>query len=95
MIQITSENQFKSAAVRAQRERMLVQLAGFRRYMVTNKTNGRTYEVFFSKLDGKKFGACSCPAGYPPFQDRAPMVCKHLYVALGLHIALMESQTSH
>jgi hypothetical protein len=94
MIQIQNASQFTNAAARCQKERMLVRVKGFRSYTVTNRTNGRTYEVFFSILNGKRFGACNCAAGYPMNSTRAPKVCKHLYAALGLHIALM-SQTSH
>jgi hypothetical protein len=97
MIQILNERQFVNAAARVQKERMLVQRAGFRRYFVTNKAKGTRYEVFFSRRrDGKKFGACNCPAGYPMDGRRAPQICKHLYVALSLHIALMSQEpTSH
>ncbi len=95
MIQIVNERQFVNAAARIKKERMLVQVAGFRRYFVTNKAKGTRYEVFFSvNRHGQRFGACNCPAGYPMDGRRAPMVCKHLYVALSLHLALM-SQTSH
>jgi hypothetical protein len=97
MIQIVSEHQFTNAAIRAQKERMLVQPAGFRRYYVTNKAKGTRYEVFFTvSRDGRRFGTCNCPAGYPMHRQRIPQVCKHLYVALSLHLALMSNrQTSH
>ncbi len=78
MIQIQNPSQFTKAAERCQKERMLVRVKAFRSYTVTNQTNGRTYEVFFSILNGKKFGACNCAAGYPMNSARAPKVCKHL-----------------
>lgn len=49
MIQIVSERQFANAAVRIKKERMLVQVAGFRRYWVTNKAKGTRYEVFLHR----------------------------------------------
>ncbi len=81
MIQITSANQFKSAAERAQKERMLVQPAGLRRFFVTNRQKETRYEVFFCKLSGKFFGVCNCAAGTPMHSNRIPLMCKHLYAA--------------
>lgn len=97
MIEIVSERQFANAAERVKKERLLVQQAGFRHYRVTNRSKGTAYDVYFSRgRKGKKFGACNCPAGYPMDGRRVPKVCKHLYAALGLHIALMsQAQTSH
>ncbi len=98
MIQIVNERQFvNAAAARIKKERMLVQRAGFRRYFVTNKAKGTKYEVFFSvNCHEQRFGACICPASYPMDGRRAPQVCKHLYVALSFHLALMSEQpTSH
>jgi hypothetical protein len=95
MIQITGKKQFTKAAERARRERMLVQPAGFRRYYVTNKSNSHRYEVFFSIMNGKKFGACNCEAGYPMNSRHVPMVCKHLFSALLVHTSLVKAQTSH
>jgi hypothetical protein len=97
MIQIINERQFVNAAARVKKERMLVQVGGFRRYFVTNKTKGTRYEVFFTVTrDGRRFGSCNCRAGYPMNEREIPKVCKHLYVALSLHIALMSRRvTSH
>jgi hypothetical protein len=95
MIQIQGRQQFTKAQERARRERMLVTPAGFRRYYVTNKSNGRRYEVFFSIMNGKKFGACNCEAGYPMNGRHVPMVCKHLFAALLVHTSLIKSQWSH
>jgi hypothetical protein len=64
---------------------MLVQPIGFRSYRVTSRKKGTSYEVFFSILNGKRFGACNCAAGYPMNSRREPMVCKHLYAALLLN----------
>jgi hypothetical protein len=97
MIQIVSERQFANAAERVKKERLLVQMAGFRHYRVTNRAKGTVYNVYFSvSRNGRRFGACGCPAGYPMDGRRVPMVCKHLYAALGLHLALMAQRpTSH
>ena len=95
MIQIQGRQQFTKAQERAKRDRLLVRVAGFRRYMVTNRATGRTYEVFFSILNGKKFGACNCEAGYPMNSKRAPVVCKHLFAALLVHTSLMKAQITH
>ncbi len=95
MIQITGQKQFTKAAERAKRERMLVQPAGFRHFYVTNRSNGRRYEVSFSVLHGKKFGACNCAAGYPMNSRRAPMVCKHLFSALLVHTSLIKAHVAH
>jgi hypothetical protein len=90
MIEIQGEHQFTKAAERAREERMLVQPAGFRRYYVTNKAKGCRYEVFFSVLSGKRFGACNCAAGYPMDSRRAPQICKHLFAALLVHTSLVK-----
>jgi hypothetical protein len=74
---------------------MLVKPTGFRRYEVTNRHNGHRYEVFFSILSGKKFGACNCEAGYPMNSRHVPMVCKHLFAALLVHTSLVRAQRSH
>lgn len=95
MIQITGQKQFTKAAERAKRERMLVTPIGFRRYHVLNRSNGHRYEVFFSILNGKKFGACNCAAGYPMNGRRLPIECKHLFSALLVHTSLIKAQTSH
>jgi hypothetical protein len=81
MIQIHSPNQFTSAAERARKERMMVRARGFRQYEVTNRSKGNSYTVYFSKLNGKFFGTCTCEAGLPMKGNRVPMVCKHLYAA--------------
>jgi hypothetical protein len=90
MIQITrhSERQFARAAERAKRERMLVQPAGYRRYFVTNRRNGHKYEVFFCQLNGKRFGACNCEAGYPMNSRHVPVPCKHLWAALVINTVI-------
>lgn len=96
MIQIQGPQQFTKAAERCRKERMLVRPAGFRRYYVTNRSNSHQYEVFFSMMNGKRFGACNCAAGYPMQGNRAPMVCKHLAAALTVHLAIAaRAHTSH
>jgi hypothetical protein len=81
MIQIHSASQFERAAERARREKQFVQLAGFRQFKVTNREKGTQYEVFFSRLNGKFFGTCTCAAGTPMREYQVPLVCKHLFAA--------------
>lgn len=93
MIQIQNKRQFTKAQERAKKERMLVSPAGFRHYYVTNRANGHRYEVSFSILNGKKFGACNYEAGYPMNSRHVPMVCKHLFAALLVHTSLVKARS--
>jgi len=76
MIQIHSEAQFTRAAERLQKERMGVRRSEAHLYAVTNKAQGVTYNVRFTRLNGQLFASCDCPAGLR--HGLHPLVCKHL-----------------
>ena len=57
-------------------------------YTVENQSKGSTYRVRLLSVNGKAFGNCNCIAGRPERGDEVPMVCKHLYAAAVLHVAL-------
>jgi hypothetical protein len=92
MIQIQREGQFRNAACRAKTEGMHVKPLDALRYHVTNKTCGTRYTVRFVTINGKPFGQCSCEAGTPTRADEAPLVCKHLFAAVTVHLALARMQ---
>ena len=80
--------QFKRAAVRARRERMMVRPVAECEYSVANQSKGTTYRVRFLSINGKAFGNCDCLAGRPARGDEVPLVCKHLFAAAVVHKAL-------
>lgn len=92
MIQIQREGQFANAMRRAKTEGMHVRPTGQLTYEVTNKTRGTRYRVRFVSINGKPFGQCSCAAGTPTHADQAPLVCKHLFAAVTVHLALARMQ---
>ena len=87
MIQIMGRQQFRRAEERARRERMMVRPVAECEYSVANQSKG-TYHVRFLSINGKAFGNCNCLAGRPARGDEVPMVCKHLYAAAVVHVAL-------
>jgi hypothetical protein len=48
--------------------------------------------VRFVSIHGKPFGQYSCEAGTPIRADEAPLVCKHLFAAVTVHLALARMQ---
>lgn len=83
MLEITKENIAK-ATERAKQNKMLVKCVEFRRYEVTNRTNGNQYTVTFNKIAGRKFADCTCPA---------TVVCKHIASSIGHHIVFAAQMT--
>jgi hypothetical protein len=56
-------------------------------YQVTNLAHSSQYLVRFERRAGSIFGTCTCKAGTPG-NHRAPLVCKHLFVAVLFHNAI-------
>jgi hypothetical protein len=90
MIQIQGRDQFKRAAERAQQERLDVRRFEAGAYSVVNKSKSpmTSYIVRFSRVDGRVFGQCDCPAGTPTDRRRAPLPCKHLFASIIVHNGL-------
>ena len=88
MIQIMGREQFRRAGERARSERMMVRPVAECEYTVANQSKDTTYRVRFLSINGKAFGNCDCLAGRPERGDAVPMVCKHLYAAAVVHVAL-------
>jgi hypothetical protein len=85
MIQLKSAKQMRSSIERACRSRLLVRLTSIRgMYRVLNRQNNHEYTVNFfrRKIDGKRFGGCTCRAG------QENQICKHLAAAAGVHVGL-------
>ena len=76
MLEINKQN-IEKATERAKQNKMLVKCVEFRRYSVTNRTNGNTYEVRFTKIGNRKMADCTCPA---------TVICKHIAASLPHHI---------
>ncbi len=83
MLEITKQN-IQKATERAKQNKMLVKCLEFRRYSVTNRTNGNQYEVSFNKIAGRKFADCSCPA---------TVICKHIAASLPHHVVYAEQMS--
>jgi hypothetical protein len=80
MIEITSAN-IEKAINKARQTKPLVKVLEFRRYQVTNKTTGATYEVKFTKINNTKYAECNC---------KATVICYHIGASIGAHIVLAE-----
>lgn len=80
--------QFRRAEQRARAERMMVRPVAECEYSVANQSKGTAYRVRFLSINGKAFGNCNCAAGRPERGDEVPLVCKHLFAAAVLHVAL-------
>jgi hypothetical protein len=80
--------QFRRAEQRARAERMMVRPVAECEYTVENLTKGTSYRVRFLSINGKPFGNCDCLAGRPARGDEVPMICKHLWSAAVVHVAL-------
>jgi hypothetical protein len=80
MIEITSAS-IKKAINKARQTKPFVKVIEFRRYQVTNKITGASYEVKFSKLGNKKLAECNC---------KATVICYHIGASIGAHIVLAE-----
>ncbi len=80
MLEITKES-IEKAIEKARATKPKVRVIEFRRYAVTNKTTGANYEVTFTKIGGKKFADCTCPA---------TKICYHIGASIGAHIVLAE-----
>jgi uncharacterized Zn finger protein len=78
MLEITKQN-LEKAIERAKQNKMLVKCVEFRRYEVLNRANGNRYEVHFTKIAGRKFADCTCPA---------TVICKHIGASIGHHVVL-------
>lgn len=81
MIELTPDR-LEKATAKAKQCKPLVKVLEFRRYQVTNRETGASYEVTFTKIDDKKFGQCSCKAG-----EQGKYACYHLISALSRHLA--------
>ena len=88
MIQLMGSKQFRRAEQRARRERMMVRPVAECEYTVANQSKGTSYRVRFLSINGKAFGNCDCLAGRPARGDAVPQVCKHLFAAAVVHVAL-------
>jgi hypothetical protein len=80
MVEIKSGEKMDKAIQRAKDANLLVQVADFREYKVTNRETGAVYEVNFYVSAGRKFGDCQCRAG------QCGQLCKHVAAALGWHV---------
>ncbi len=76
MLEITKEN-IEKATAKARIAKPLVKVIEFRRYSVTNRETGATYEVRFTKIGGRKFGECNC---------KATKICYHISSSLPIHL---------
>jgi hypothetical protein len=76
MLEITRES-IEKAIEKARITKPKVKVIQFRLYSVTNKTTGANYEVTFTKIGGRKFGECTCPA---------TKICYHIGASIGAHI---------
>jgi glutamate formiminotransferase len=80
MIEITSAN-IEKAINKARQTKPFVKVIEFRRYQVTNKATGATYEVKFTKINNTKYAECNC---------KATVICYHIGASVGVHIVLAE-----
>jgi hypothetical protein len=80
MIEITKTN-IEKAINKARQTKPFVKVIEFRRYQVTNKITGATYEVKFTKINNRKFAQCDC---------KATVICYHIGASIGAHIVLAE-----
>jgi hypothetical protein len=83
MLEITKES-IEKATAKARIAKPLVKVIQFRLYSVTNKTTGANYEVTFTKIAGRKFADCTCPA---------TKICYHIGASIGAHIVLAEQMS--
>lgn len=86
VIQLIRAEQLSKATERAKSGNLFVQPTSLmRQYRVTNRDNSNIYVVdfFVRKLDGARFGHCTCKAG---LNNKA---CKHLSAAAGYHVMRM------
>jgi hypothetical protein len=84
MIEITKES-IEKATAKARQTKPLVKVIEFRHYQVTNRENGNTYTVKFSKVGNRKFAECDCKAG-----QAGKFLCYHVGSSIGYHIVLAE-----
>lgn len=82
MIQLTTAEKISRAIERAKQNKLFVQVIAWRIYKVTNRENGRSYEVRFTVENGKRFGHCNCIAG------EKNLACKHLAAAVSRHVVI-------
>ncbi len=78
MLEITKES-IEKATAKARIAKPLVKVIEFRRYSVTNRETGATYEVRFTKIGGRKFGECNC---------KATKICYHISSCLPINAVL-------
>jgi hypothetical protein len=84
MIEITKTN-IEKAINKARQTKPFVKVIEFRRYSVTNKITGATYEVKFTKINNTKYAECNC---------KATVICYHIGASIGAHIVLAEQLTA-
>ena len=84
MIEINETN-IQKAIAKARQSKPLVKVIEFRTYRVTNRENGNTYTVKFSKVGNRKFAECDCKAG-----RAGKFLCYHVGSSIGYHIVLAE-----
>jgi uncharacterized Zn finger protein len=82
MIELTIAENINRAIERAKQNKLFVQVIAWRVYKVTNRENGRSYEVRFTVENGKRFGHCNCIAG------EKNLACKHLAAAVSRHVVV-------
>jgi ketopantoate hydroxymethyltransferase len=87
MVQITRNAALTRAITRAKSEDLHVKAIEFGQYQVTNHTHQTSYIVRLRKENGVKLAECSCKAG------RVSLLCKHVAVAVPLHVHLASSRT--
>ena len=83
MLEITKET-IEKATAKARIAKPLVKVIEFRRYSVTNRETGASYEVKFSKVGNRKFGECTCPA---------TKICYHISSCLPINAVLASQMT--
>ena len=88
MIELTLER-LEKATAKARITKPLVKVIEFRKYQVTNRDTGATYEVKFSKVGSRKFGECNCKAG-----QAGKYACHHLIAGLSRHLAYAEQMAA-
>ena len=82
MIELTTAERISRAIERAKKSKLFVQVIAWRVYKVTNRENGRSYEVRFTVENNKRFGHCNCIAG------EKNLACKHLAAAVSRHVVI-------
>lgn len=82
MIKIERNAALARAITRAKSEDIHVKAVKFGECTVENRTRQTRYTVTLEKRNGSKLGTCTCKAG------ESSMMCKHVAVAVSLHIHL-------